>query len=206
MTSVVVVDDHPVFRRGLITLLRACNFDVVGEAGSGNEAIEVVSRERPDIVLMDLGLPDMGGVMATQHITAANPNVRVVVITLYDDEESVRNALEAGASGYIVKDANPDQITAAIGAAELGALWLGSGVPRPGAPAARADPTLPGLTRREAAIAELIGKGLTNPMIAERLGLSSKTVANYVSIILLKLGAQNRLEAAKIVRQWHDQQ
>ena len=84
------------FRKGLITLLRACNFDVVGEAGSGNEAIEVVNRARPDIVLTHLGLPDMGGVMATQHITAANPEVRVVVITLYDDEESVRNALEAG--------------------------------------------------------------------------------------------------------------
>jgi DNA-binding NarL/FixJ family response regulator len=164
----------------------------------------VVSRERPDVVLMDLGLPDMGGVMAIQHITAANPKVRVVVITLYDDE-SVRSALEAGASGYIVKDANPDQIIAAIAAAELGALWLGSGVPRPGAPVARADPNLPGLTRREAAIAELVGKGLTNPMIAERLGLSTKTVANYVSIILLKLGAQDRLGAAKIVREWHDQ-
>jgi DNA-binding NarL/FixJ family response regulator len=94
--------------------LRACDFDVVGEAGSGNEAIVVVSRERPDVVLMDLGLPDMGGVMAIQHITAANPKVRVVVITLYDDDESVRNALEAGASGYIVKDANPDQIIAAL--------------------------------------------------------------------------------------------
>ena len=105
-----------------------------------------------------------------------------------------------------MKDANQDQIIAAIGAAELGALWLGSGVPRPGAPALRADPTLPGLTMREAAIAELIGKGLSNPMIAERLGLSTKTVANYVSTILLRLGAQNRLEAAKIVRQWHDQQ
>jgi DNA-binding NarL/FixJ family response regulator len=115
MTSVVVADDHPVFRKGLITLLRACNFEVVGEAGSGNEAIEVVSRERPDIVLMDLGLPDMGGVMAPQHITAANPKVQVVAITLDDDEESVRNALEAGASGYIVKDANPDQIIAAWG-------------------------------------------------------------------------------------------
>jgi DNA-binding NarL/FixJ family response regulator len=185
--------------------LRACDFDVVGEAGSGNEAIEIVSRERPDVVLMDLGLPDMGGVMATQHITAADPKVRVVVITLYDDDESVRNALEAGASGYIVKDANPDQIIAAIGAAELGALWLGSGVPRHGVAAARADPTLPGLTRRETAIAELIGKGLTNPMIAERLGLSTKTVANYVSMILLKLGAQDRLEAAMIVREWHNQ-
>jgi DNA-binding NarL/FixJ family response regulator len=160
----------PSFARDLSPCCGPCTFDVVGEAGSGNEAIEVVNRARPDIVLMDLGLPDMGGVMATQQITAANPEVRVVVITLYDDEESVRNALEAGASGYIVKDANADQIIAAIGAAELGALRLGSGVPRPGAPAPRADPTLPGLTRREAAIAELIGKGLSNPMIAERLG------------------------------------
>jgi DNA-binding NarL/FixJ family response regulator len=202
MSRVVVVDDHPVFRKGLIALLRASGFDVVGEAASGPEAIEIVDRERPDVVLMDLGLPEMGGVTATERITAAYPGLRVVVITLYDDEESVRAALESGASGYVIKEASPDQIIAAIRAAEAGALWLGSGVPRPGYSAPeRAAATLPGLTRRESGIAELIGKGLTNQAIAERLGLSTKTVANYVSIILLKLGADDRIEAARIVRE-----
>jgi DNA-binding NarL/FixJ family response regulator len=204
MSRVVVVDDHPVFRKGLIALLRASDFDVVGEAASGQEAIEVVDQQRPDVVLMDLGLPEMGGIAATERITTAHPHVRVVVITLYDDEGSVRAALDAGASGYVVKEASPDQIIAAVGAAEVGALWLGSGVPRPGSAPAAPVATLPGLTRREAVVAELIGKGLPNPAIAERLGLSAKTVANYVSIIMLKLGAEGRLEAAQIVREWHD--
>lgn len=105
-----------------------------------------------------------------------------------------------------MKQAAPDQIIAAIRAADAGALWIGSGVPRPGYTAtARPNATLPGLTRRESAIAELIGKGLTNTTIANRLGLSTKTVANYVSIIILKLGATDREEAARIVREWHDQ-
>jgi DNA-binding NarL/FixJ family response regulator len=205
VNRVVVVDDHPVFRKGLIALLRASDFDVVGEAASGQEAIDVVDQLRPDVVLMDLGLPEIGGITVTERITAAHPDLRVIVITLYDDEESVRAALHSGASGYVVKDASPDQIIAAIQAAEAGALWLGSGVPRPGYSAPqRTAPTLSGLTRRESGIAELIGKGLTNQAIAERLGLSTKTVANYVSIIILKLGANDRLEAARIVRESFD--
>jgi DNA-binding NarL/FixJ family response regulator len=204
MSRVVVVDDHPVFRKGLVALLRASDFEVVGEAASGSEAVEVVAEHRPDVVLMDLGLPETGGIVATERITAAYPHIRVVVITLYDDDGSVRAALDAGASGYVIKEASPDEIIAAIGAAQSGARWIGSGVPLPGSAHSSPAATLPGLTRRESAIAELLGKGLTNPAIAERLGLSAKTVANYVSIVLMKLGAEDRLEAARIVRQWHD--
>lgn len=204
MTRVVVVDDHPVFRKGLIALLRASDFDVVGEAGSGLEATEMVALLLPDVVLMDLGLPEMGGITATERIVATHPDVRVVVITMYDDDESVRAVLEAGASGYVVKDSSPDQIIAAVGAAELGALWLGSGVPRPGSVGQPPVSALPGLTRRETTVAELVGKGLTNRAIAERLGLSAKTVANYVSIVTLKLGATDRLETARIVRESQD--
>jgi len=201
MNRIVVVDDHPVFRKGLVALLRASDFEVVGEASSGTEAIAVVLDARPDLVLMDLGLPELGGVAATERIVAELPEVPVVVITLYDDEQSVRAALLAGASGYVVKQAPPEQIIAAIEAALAGALWIGAGVPRPGFGGASPEPSERlGLTPRETAIAELMSRGLANPVIAERLHLSTKTVANYVSLILVKLGADDRRAASRIVR------
>lgn len=200
MTRVLVVDDHPVFRRGMTALLAASGFDVVAEAASGTEAVDAALRERPDVVLMDLGLPDIGGVTATERITGALPDTRVVVITLFDDEASVRAALDAGATGYVTKEAAPDQIIAAVQAAGMGALWLGSGVPRPAGVAAPAQPGIPGLSPREAAVADLLGRGLPNTVIAERLGLSTKTVANYVSTVLLRLGADDRADAVRRIR------
>lgn len=197
----MVVDDHPVFRRGMSALLRASGFDVVAEAASGTEAVSAAARAIPDVVLMDLGLPDLGGIAATERITAAQPDVRVVVVTSYDDEASVRAALDAGATGYVTKEASPDQIVAAVEAATMGALWLGSGVPRPGSVAAAPAPAVPGLSPREAAVADLLGRGLPNPVIAARLGLSSKTVANYVSTVLLRLGAADRAEAVRLIRE-----
>lgn len=202
MSRVVVVDDHPVFRKGLVALLRASDHDVVGEAASGLEALSVVADTLPDVVLMDVAMPELGGVEATARLRARYPDVDVVVITLFDDEETVARALEAGAAAYVTKQASPEQILSAVDAARSGALLLGAGVPRPrAARMAVADaPHLPGLTPREAAIADLIGKELPNPVIAERLHLSVKTVANYVSIIMLKLGASDRAEAARIIR------
>ena len=200
MIRILVVDDHPVFRRGMTALLRASGYDVVAEAASGTEAVEAAARERPDVVLMDLGLPDIGGITATEQITGAHRDTRVVVITQFDDEASVRAALDAGAVGYVTKEASPDQIVAAVEAARMGALWLGSGVPRPGVLAAPEPAALPGLSPRETAVAELLGRGLPNGAIAERLGLSTKTVANYVSTVLLRLGARDRADAVRIVR------
>lgn len=206
MIRAVVVDDHPVFRKGLVALLRASEIEVVGEAGSGLEALAVVGETRPDVVLMDLSMPDLGGIEATARIAATWPEVRVVVITLFDDEATVRRALQAGASAYVTKQATPEQILGAAEAAFAGALWLGPGVPRPlvgaNAPAEQYMGGLGGigLTTREAAVADLLGRGLSNPVIAERLHLSVKTVANYVSIVVLKLGAADRAEAARIVR------
>lgn len=239
MTRVLVVDDHPVFRRGLSALLKAAGFTVIAEAASGSEAVDLALVHRPDVVMMDLGLPDLSGIAATSRITAAQPTVRVVVITLYNDPGSVRAALDAGAIGYLVKDATPEQIITAVHAAEMGARVLGPGVALPGQDAASdrtsnggawlisgADaehgsgqtsrPTpgftselregslaatrFEGMTRRESSVAELIGKGLPNQVIAERLGLSSKTVANYVSIVVLKLGADDRRQAAALIR------
>lgn len=203
MSGVVVVDDHPVFRKGLIALLRASGFQVVGEAADGLEAIDVVRAERPELVLMDLGLPGLDGIGATERIVAELPQTCIVVITLYDDEQSVSAALAAGASGYVLKQASPEEILAAVRAALAGALWVGTGAARPHFVERTVPPDV-GLTPREVAIAELMSSGLTNPAIAERLGLSSKTVANYVSIVMLKLGASDRREAAQIVRAWRD--
>jgi len=199
---VVVVDDHPVFRKGLVALLSADGIDVVGEAENGLEAITVVEASSPDVVLMDLGMPELGGIEAIERIVAADPGIRVIVITLYDDEQSVRAALAVGASGYVVKQAPPDEIVAAVRATAAGALWIGAGVPRPGfaAVGSSVSPAISGLTPRESAIADLLSRGLSNPQIAQRLHLSAKTIANYVSIILLKIGADDRTAAAAILR------
>ena len=207
VTSLVVVDDHPLFRKGLVALLEVSGFDVVAEAASAAEAIETVMASRPDVVLIDLGLPDRRGLAATEQLSAALPATHFVVITMYDDEETVRRSLDAGASAYVTKDASPDQVVAAIQAVLMGAHWFGSGVPHSLFAAGTAGEhavDLPGLTPRERSIAELIGKGLPNEAIADRLGLSRKTVANYVSSVLLKLGAGDRLEAARIVRRAAD--
>lgn len=167
MSRIVVVDDHPVFRKGLIALLRVEGHDVVAEASDGLEAITLVDQERPDLVLMDLSMPTRDGFEATAHITARHPGTKVVVITLFDDEASVVRALQAGASGYVSKQADPDQILGAVDAALRGAMWLGAGVARPAFPSQVAA-TLPSLTPRELVIADLVARGLTNPMIARR--------------------------------------
>lgn len=198
----LVVDDHPVFRRGLCSLLTAAGLQIVGEATSESEAVAMADRTRPDVVIMDIGLPDGSGITATERIVATHPGVRVVVVTLFDDDGSVRAALAAGAAGYVVKDASPDEIVAVVRAAEEGATVLGSGIApstglfdRPNDPAEGL-----GLTPREHDVAALLQKGLPNRIIAERLGLSGKTVANNVSTILAKLGVADRLEAARQLR------
>lgn len=203
MIRAVVVDDHPIFRKGLIALLRANDIEVVGEAGSGLEALAVVADSVPDVVLMDVSMPDLDGIEATERIIAQSPSVRIIVITLHEDESTVAGALRAGASAFVTKQASPEQILAAVAAAAGGALWLGPGVPRPlgERSSERVVPSsFTGLTTRESAIADLVSRGLSNPIIAERLHLSDKTVANYVSVVIVKLGASDRTEAARIVR------
>lgn len=204
MTRVVVVDDHPVFRKGLVALLRASELEVVGEAGNGAEAVQVVAETDPDVVLMDVSMPELDGIRATERLTAEHPQVRVVVITTFDDADTVRRALAAGACGYVTKQAGPEQILAAIAAAESGAMLLGAGVPRTLGGADPLPSALPMLTPRERAIADLVGRGLSNPVIAERLFLSTKTVANYVSLVIVKLGVADRAELARLVRAARD--
>jgi len=195
MTGVLIVDDHPVFRRGLSVLLASAGYTVVGEAASGEEAVEAASALQPSIVVMDLGLPGMGGIAATGHVLAAAPSTRVLVFTMRDDDEAVRDALEAGAVGFIVKDAAPDELVGALAAVAAGAQVIGSGVRMPTGEPVAEDPR--GLTARERAVASLVEKGLTNAAIAERLGISGKTAANYVATVKLKLGVGSRRDVAQ---------
>lgn len=200
MSRIVVVDDHPVFRRGLAALLRSAGHEVVAEAADGLEAIAIVAADQPDLVVMDLSMPTRDGFEATAHLTARFPQLAVLVVTLFDDRDSVVRALEAGASGYVSKQTPPEQLLAAVVAVLQGAQWLGAGVARPPLATGADAASLPGLTPRERDIADLVARGLTNPMIAAQLHLSTKTVANYVSTIALKLDAASREDLGKFVR------
>ncbi len=197
---VLVVEDHPLFRKGVVALLDALDdLAVVGTAGSGEEAVDLVTDLRPDVVLMDLQLPGMSGIEATRAIVGARPGVAVLVLTLFEDEESVFLALRAGARGYVLKDADEEELIAAIRAVHRGEAIFSRAVaervlayfaaPRP------APKVFPALTDREREILELIAQGRPNPAIARALSLSPKTVANYVSAIFAKLQVADRAEA-----------
>jgi DNA-binding NarL/FixJ family response regulator len=205
MTRVILVDDHPVFRNGLRALLQASGIDVVGEAATGADAVEIATRLSPDVVLMDLGLPDMSGVDAVAQIVAARPATRILVVSLYQDDGSVDAALRAGARGYVVKDAPAEEVVAAVQAVASGSAVIGASLAGrltdlvQGRDGRLPQEAFPSLTTRERQILALVAKGLTNSAIAERLGLSGKTVANYVSVILAKIDAKDRNDAARKV-------
>jgi DNA-binding NarL/FixJ family response regulator len=197
---VLVVEDHPLFRKGVIALLDAVpDIVVAGSAPSGEDAVTLAAEQRPDVVLMDLQLPGMSGIEATRAIVAADPSVRVLVLSLFEDEDSVFMALRAGARGYVLKDADEEELTGAIRAVSRGeAIFSPSvagrvlawfAVPRP------APKVFPSLTDREREILELLARGHPNPSIARTLFLSPKTVANYVSAIFAKLQVADRAEA-----------
>jgi DNA-binding NarL/FixJ family response regulator len=199
-TRVLVVEDHPLFRKGVVALLDTVDdFTVVGTAASGEEAVERVAEVVPDVVLMDLQLPGISGIEATRAIVAAQPEVAVLVLTLFEDEESVFLALRAGARGYVLKDADEEELIGAIRAVHRGEAIFSRGVaervlayfaaPRP------APKVFPSLTEREREILGLIAQGRPNPAIARTLSLSPKTVANYVSAIFAKLQVADRAEA-----------
>jgi DNA-binding NarL/FixJ family response regulator len=201
---VVVADDHPVFRAGLRAMVEdADGLDFVGEAGDGEQALAVCRTARPDVVLMDLRMPGTSGVAATTALTAELPDVRVVMLTMLEDDTSLIAALRAGARGYVLKGATPEEILRAIRAAAAGQAIFDIGVADRLAGLTtnhgdhRAYP-FPELSRRERDVLELLAAGHPNPAIATRLGLSEKTVRNNVSAILTKLRAADR--PAAIVR------
>jgi DNA-binding NarL/FixJ family response regulator len=199
---VVVVDDHIVFREGLRALLgRVDEIEIVGEAATTQEAIDVTEGVQPDVVLMDLNLPGNGGEVATTTILAAHPEMAVLVLTMHSDDAHLRHALNAGARGYLLKDAEPDTIIRAIAAVREGQaifdiasrVIAATGTPRTERP-------FPILTEREYEILDRLARGLRNDAISARMGISIKTVQNNVSTILLKLGAADRAQAVALAR------
>lgn len=197
---VMLVDDHTMVRRGLATFLKVFDdLELVGEAGSGEEAVNLCAQVLPDVVLMDLMMPDMDGAAATRLIRRQFPEVQVVALTSFKGEGLVRDALQAGAIAYLLKDVSADELARAIRAAHSGRATLSPEVAQELAHAARQPPP-PGrdLTERERVVLALMVEGLNNTQIAERLVVSPSTIKTHVSHILSKLGVASRSEAVAL--------
>jgi DNA-binding NarL/FixJ family response regulator len=203
---VAIADDHPVFRAGMVTVLDDLpGIEVVGQAGDGEEALAVVAETHPDVVLMDLRMPGVGGLEATARIRVEHPDTAVVVLTMDGDDDSVFAALRAGARGYLLKEADGLDIERAVEGVARGEAVFGAGIAErvlaffasgrqvPASP-------FPQLSPREHEVLEMIAQGLDNQQIARRLVLSDKTVRNRVSDILAKLHARNRAEMVALAR------
>lgn len=202
---VVLVDDHPVVRDGLRASLESIDeFDIVGEAGSGEEAIAVVAATEPDIVLMDIEMPGMGGLAATRQLTGQHAGLAVLVMTMYDDDELVLDALRSGARGYLLKGAKQADVVRAITAVASGDAHFGGAVADRLLGLVTSTTILPSpfpqLTNREREVLSLLADGLSNGAMARRLQLSPRTVANHVSAILTKINAGDRAQAALSAR------
>jgi DNA-binding NarL/FixJ family response regulator len=205
---VLIADDHPLFRNGMRALLAADpDTEVVGEATTGEEAIEMAAALQPDVILMDLQMPGVSGIEATRRILHTSPHIRILVVTMYEDDHSVFTAMRAGARGYLLKGASPDEVLRAIQAVGSGeAIFSPSIATRLIDFFANLQPTalpqaLPELTEREHEILTLIAQGQSNAAIAKQLGLSNKTVSNYVSNIFSKLQVADRAQAMLRARQ-----
>jgi two-component system response regulator DevR len=206
----LVVDDHEVVRQGLVALLdRRSGFEVVAQAGSVAESITLAARHEPDLVIMDVRLPDGSGIEACREIRAARPETRVVMLTSYPDEEAVLSAIIAGASGYLLKQIRGRDLVSAMEAVGRGESLLDSAVTEKVLERVRrmasgsAPDDLAELTAQERKILLLVAEGKTNKEIATEVFLSDKTVKNYVSSILAKLNLQRRTQAAAFVAKRH---
>jgi DNA-binding NarL/FixJ family response regulator len=199
---VIIADDHPLFREGMRGRLdRVADIAVVGEAASGDEAVELAHKLEPDIILMDIKMPGLNGIEATREIQRANPQIGILVLTMFEDDDSVFAAMRAGAKGYLLKDSGGEGVVHAIRAVASGEAVFGPGVaermigffsaPRSAAP----QRAFPELTEREEEVLSLVAQGKSNREIARQLFVSLKTVRNHVSNILLKLQVADRAQA-----------
>ncbi|MCK2218349.1 response regulator transcription factor [Actinomadura sp. ATCC 31491] len=207
MTSILVVDDQVLIRAGLAALIRAVpGLDVVGEAATGEDAVALAARTRPDVVLMDIRMPGMNGVTATERILAAGGEhaPRVLILTTFDLDEYVYDALRAGASGFLLKDTPPERLIAAVHTVASGDMLFAPSVTRrlieayirPAGP--RDVPALDGLTARESEVLTLVGQALSNAEIAERLSVSEATVKTHLNRAMTKLGLSSRAQAVAL--------
>jgi len=205
---VLIADDHPLFRSGMRALLAADQYtEVVGEATTGEEAIAQAVAHQPDVILMDLQMPNVGGIEATRRILHTSPHIRILVVTMYEDDHSVFNAMRAGARGYLLKGASPDEVLRAISAVGSGEAIFSPAIATHLIDFfASLQPTafpqaLPELTEREQEVLTLIAQGQGNAAIARQLALSTKTVSNYVSNIFSKLQVADQAQAMLRARQ-----
>jgi DNA-binding NarL/FixJ family response regulator len=206
--QVLICDDHPDFREGLRALLEtAADLQVVGEADHGDAAVHASATLQPDVILMDLNMPGVNGVEATRRIVTSSPHIGVVVLTMVEDDDSVFAAMQAGARGYLLKGARKADIVRAVRGVADGEAVFGPAIAQrlmryftATPPPTRAD-AFPELTTREAQILQLMAEHLTNPEIAARLGLTSKTVRNNVSNIFTKLQVADRAQAIIAARE-----
>ncbi|MFE1552610.1 response regulator [Streptomyces sp. NPDC058718] len=210
MTTVLIADDQPMQRFGFRMLLESQDdMTVVGEASNGTEAIRLVDRHHPDVVLMDIRMPGLDGIEATRRIITTGARTRILIVTTFDLDEYAYEGLRAGASGFLVKDAQPEELLAGIRAVAGGDAVVAPSLtrrlldayiqhlPQPTTPSAppQEDPRLSSLTEREREILTVVGQGWTNTEIAERLHLAESTVKTHIGRILAKTGARDRVQA-----------
>ncbi len=208
MLNILIVDDQRLMREGLRTLLELePDFRVVAEAANGVQALAAYARHRPDVVLMDIRMPEMDGVEATRRLLAAHPQAKVLILTTFDDDAYVWEGLRAGALGYLLKDASREALATAVRTVAAGGALFDPQVARKALDALGQRPAPPPpdliepLTEREREILRLVAQGLSNRQIAERLHLAHGTVKNYITRILDKLGVDDRTQAALWARQ-----
>ena len=200
MTRVLLVDDQALVRIGFRLILERAGLEVVGEAGDGLEAVELVRRTDPDVVLMDIRMPRLDGIEATRRVVASQPHVRVLVLTTFDLDEYVMAAIRAGASGFMLKDVDPDDLVHAVRVVARGEAMLAPELTRrlldrfTTAPVPRPLPDE--VTERETAVLRLVARGMSNTEVAAELHLSEATVKTYVSRLLTKLDRRDRVQLA----------
>lgn len=208
--KIVIADDHPLFRSGVRNLLGTTeDLEVVGEASSGDEALELAAALQPELILMDIRMPGLNGIEATRLIKERFPYVEVLVLTMFQDDQSVFTAMRAGAKGYVLKDADETELLQSIRMVGSGGAVFSSDIAArmmryftaPEAVVRTDNPALAELTKRERVILERIAEGDTNAQIASRLFISAKTVANNVSTILNKLQVADRNEAKRLLKE-----